>query len=505
MADYKEKYTRAIKALDEAEAEGAANLQGLYQVLMSILGELKGEHKEIDKAISALPKKMAYNAEPPIDELSRIKDLFVSYLGEGDASAATLSVLNVLLSNLKVSDDLYEGIEAIEDQLSQARTSKDFISVAQKVARLVLSAEKGASTAEVGGEAIESIKKSILFQLEKLAKSDAELAKSIDIRELIKSINKVVSLNDLEFFYKQTFEGLGRRIAKKDEFIVELSGLIETVVQQLTDLSLDLRQEGVDGAEEAKDRWRLTELMGGQINTLQDSVLQTESLGTLKSLLTDRLGELNKTVADFAELEESRARKAEERAKRVVGKLNKVESEMIDLKSSLHQAHEQAFVDALTGIKNRRAFDERIDVEFKRWQRSGEPLVLAVMDIDHFKRINDTYGHPIGDKVLRAISQLIDKKVRDSDFFGRVGGEEFALIFTSGELPNVLKRLEQFRESIESCKFGSKGKRIVITISAGCALFHKGDSPEDVYARADKALYKAKQTGRNKCLSELDL
>jgi len=266
-----------------------------------------------------------------------------------------------------------------------------------------------------------------------------------------------------------------------------------------------LKQEGLDLGEAKKDRWRLTELMGGQINTLQDSVLQTNSLTILKSLLTDRLGELNKTVASFTELEEGRAREAEERTERVIGKFNKLESEMLDLKSSLHKAHEQAFVDALTGIKNRRAFDERIGLEFKRWQRSKEPLVLAVMDIDHFKKINDTYGHPIGDKVLRTISQLIDKKVRDSDFFGRVGGEEFALIFTSSELDNVVKRLNQFRESIESCKFGSKGKRIVITMSVGCAMFREGDTSDDVYERADKALYKAKQMGRNKCLSELDL
>jgi len=281
--------------------------------------------------------------------------------------------------------------------------------------------------------------------------------------------------------------------------------LIETVVHQLSDLSLDLKQEGLDLGEAKKDRWRLTELMGGQINTLQDSVLQTDSLTILKSLLTERLGELNETVASFTELEEGRAREAEERTERVIGKFNKLESEMLDLKSSLHKAHEQAFVDALTGIKNRRAFDERIGLEFKRWQRSKEPLVLAVMDIDHFKKINDTYGHPIGDKVLRTISQLIDKKVRDSDFFGRVGGEEFALIFTSSELDNVVKRLNQFRESIESCKFGSKGKRIVITMSVGCAMFREGDTSDDVYERADKALYKAKQMGRNKCLSELDL
>lgn len=217
------------------------------------------------------------------------------------------------------------------------------------------------------------------------------------------------------------------------------------------------------------------------------------------------MGDLNQTVSGFTKLEEGRAKQAEEHAVRVSSKLQKVESEVVDLKESLHKAHEQAYIDALTGVANKRAFDERIKLEFKRWKRSKESLILAVLDVDYFKKINDTYGHPIGDKVLRTISQLVDKQVRDSDFFGRVGGEEFAIIFTGSDLKNALKRLNQFRSSIESCKFASKGKRIVITMSVGCAVFVDKDTPDDVYSRADKALYKAKQTGRNRCLSELDL
>jgi len=226
----------------------------------------------------------------------------------------------------------------------------------------------------------------------------------------------------------------------------------------------------------------------------------------LKTLLSEQLGELNQTVSNLAALESEKAQEeAEGRVKMIMSKLSVVESEVSDLKASLHKANEQAFVDSLTGVPNRRAYDERIKLEFKRWQRKKEPLVLAVLDVDHFKSINDTYGHPIGDKVLRTISQLVDKKVRDSDFFGRIGGEEFAVIFTGVDLDIALKRLDQFRESIENCKFGSKGKRILITMSIGCALFHEDDKPEGVYRRADKALYKAKSSGRNKCLSERDI
>jgi len=141
MTDYKEKYTRAMKALNEAETEAAVNLQDLYSALISILGEMQGSHKEIDKAISALPRKMSRNALPPVDELLRIKDLFVSYLNKDSGSGAELNVLNALLSNLKTSDNLHEGIQEIEGKLSQARTSKDFVLVAKNTASLILNNE----------------------------------------------------------------------------------------------------------------------------------------------------------------------------------------------------------------------------------------------------------------------------------------------------------------------------------------------------------------------------
>ena len=504
MSDYKEQYMRAIKALGEAEKEGADNVESLYRVLMSILAELKGQHKSVDKAISALPRKLSKNGTVPIDELARVKDLIVSYVNTGDDIGAAPNVLETLLSNLKVSDSFQEGVEALQQSLAQARSSKDFVTIAREVASLVLK-NTPVNSPSLSGGSIADIKQGLLFQLEKLGKSDAELARSIDIPSLVNSLNKVNSLRDLEVFYKQVFEGLGQRISKKDEFIVELSGLIETVVHQLSELSADLKKEGVENAEITQDRWRLTELMGGQINTLQDSVLQTDSLSTLKTMLAEGLGELNQTVSEFAEMEEGRAKQAEERALSVTNRLKRVESEASDLKHSLHQAHEQAFVDPLTGVANRRAYDGRIKLEFERWKRNREPLVLAVLDIDRFKGINDEYGHAVGDKVLRTISQLVDKKVRDSDFFGRVGGEEFAIIFTGSDLDNAVKRLNHFRESVAGCKFGYKGKRIVITMSVGCALFAEGDTPDSVFERADQALYKAKQTGRNKCLSELDL
>jgi diguanylate cyclase len=505
MTDYKDKYLRAVKALNETETESADNLQDLYRALLGILRELKGHHKEIDKVIAGLPKKISLGAPLPIKELGQIKELIISYVNKNETADLAPRLLDVLMSNLRVSDDLHEGIEVLQQELKQASSSKDYMAITKKLAAVVLKNPVAINESSSQGEPIEVIKQSILNQLEQIRKADRELAKSIDITGLKKSLGKVTSMQDLEFFYKQVFEGLGQRIHKKDDFIVELSGLIETVMHQLTELSQDLKQEGAINKAARKDRWRLTELMGGQIKTIRESVLQTDSLSKLKLLLSERLVDLNHTVSNFVELEGERAKQAEAHAKNIVNKLNKVESEVSELKSSLYQAHEQAFIDPLTGVANRRAFDERIKLEFGRWKRNKEPLALAVLDVDHFKSINDTYGHPVGDKVLRTICQVIDKKVRESDFFGRVGGEEFAIIFVGSDLDNALKRLEQFRKSVESCKFGLKGKRVMITMSVGCALFNDDETPDIVYERADLALLKAKKTGRNKCISERDI
>ncbi|MEO1897432.1 MAG: diguanylate cyclase [Cycloclasticus sp.] len=105
--------------------------------------------------------------------------------------------------------------------------------------------------------------------------------------------------------------------------------------------------------------------------------------------------------------------------------------------------------------------------------------------------------------VAKKVASLVLKN--SANHGGVSSGEEFAVIFTGSDLNDAMKRLNQFRKIVEACKFGVKGKRIVITMSVGCALFQGKDEPDDVYERADKALLKAKQTGRNKCLSEKDL
>ncbi|MEO1924785.1 MAG: GGDEF domain-containing protein [Gammaproteobacteria bacterium] len=179
-----------------------------------------------------------------------------------------------------------------------------------------------------------------------------------------------------------------------------------------------------------------------------------------------------------------------------------MEEETEKLRETIVIERNKAYNDALTGIPNRMAFDERITHEFQRWQRYNSKLTLCLVDIDKFKGVNDTYGHKAGDIVLKTIAEKCASKVRKSDFFCRYGGEEFALILPETDLSAAITVAETIRESIERCSFQYGDKDVSVTVSCGLAEVKGKDTLDKVFQRADKALYKAKETGRNRCISE---
>ena len=160
----------------------------------------------------------------------------------------------------------------------------------------------------------------------------------------------------------------------------------------------------------------------------------------------------------------------------------------------LTEVERLARVDGLSGLANRRTFEETLEQEVARAQRSGEPLSLVLLDIDHFKRLNDTYGHQVGDDVLRLVGQALEANVRQVDLAARYGGEEFGLVLPNCPLDAALKVAEQTRETI-----GGRAGELPVTASAGVATLgvHATTAAELVNA-ADEALYRAKREGRDR-------
>ena len=183
-------------------------------------------------------------------------------------------------------------------------------------------------------------------------------------------------------------------------------------------------------------------------------------------------------------------------------KLRKLQAELLRANTELQRLTQ---IDPLTDVANRRALNERLDEEYLRAHRYGRPMSLGMLDIDHFKRLNDTHGHPAGDYALIEVAKVIKSTLRRHDFVARYGGEEFVMVLPETAADRALLAFERVRINIESLPIVYDGKLIPVTVSLGVAscphqLLTKG---QDLITLADTALYDAKRSGRNRVVAAL--
>lgn len=235
-----------------------------------------------------------------------------------------------------------------------------------------------------------------------------------------------------------------------------------------------------------------------QVDGLQSSVQQAADLDDLKHVLENHLEGLLGTMDQHQKQRDAREQEVAARLKSLSERVAHMEQEALGFREHLEEQRQKALIDPLTGLPNRAAWSERLEHEIQQWQQHGNTLSLAMLDLDHFKRINDSYGHLAGDKVLKIIATVLRKRLRGSDFIARFGGEEFVLLLPATPPAVGAKLLETLRAAIEACPFHFKGERVTITISMGLASFRVGEHSDLVLKRADQALYRAKNAGRNR-------
>jgi diguanylate cyclase (GGDEF)-like protein len=175
-------------------------------------------------------------------------------------------------------------------------------------------------------------------------------------------------------------------------------------------------------------------------------------------------------------------------------------NEAVKASMALRRHFEQAALsDPTTGFRNRRWLDEMLPRIIQRHVHASQPLCVAIMDIDHFKRVNDSFGHPAGDAVLVRVAEIVRANLRPTDLASRMGGEEFALIFPDAPLPGAIVAAERLREAVASASFAHEGVPLPrITVSLGLAMLEPGLDAPRLLARADQALYRAKGSGRDR-------
>ncbi|HEX2116227.1 MAG TPA: GGDEF domain-containing protein [Alphaproteobacteria bacterium] len=197
------------------------------------------------------------------------------------------------------------------------------------------------------------------------------------------------------------------------------------------------------------------------------------------------------------------------RNKALETQLESSSAEINHLRQDLDDLRRVSLVDALTGIANRKCFDQRLREAAAEAMEHGTSLALIMIDIDHFKQFNDTYGHQIGDGVLRLVGRTLREGTKGRDLVARYGGEEFAVILVGSNLHGAMAVAEQLRKNVGSKRITKKGagggSLGSITLSLGVAAYVPGESLGKLVSRADQALYLAKRTGRNRTASEVDL
>ena len=243
---------------------------------------------------------------------------------------------------------------------------------------------------------------------------------------------------------------------------------------------------------------KFDELMRSQVGFLASTVKEATELNQLKMTVSDNLDSMLSHLSSYMTEEEDREQALQEQLDTMHQRFRSMEEETEAMRKRLQEEHARALTDALTELPNREAYEERMDLEFERWQRYGQPLTMVVADIDKFKNINDSYGHLAGDKVIQIMAKELRRRIRKTDFVARYGGEEFVILLPETEAEVALQVMDKTRQMVEKLPFHFRNKRVKITMSFGVSQMVKGLSRQEQFERADKALYQAKEHGRNR-------
>lgn len=242
--------------------------------------------------------------------------------------------------------------------------------------------------------------------------------------------------------------------------------------------------------------------MAGEGAAFNAQVLSSsERFGALVKLddIRELKQQLSSEVSTLKQAVEDRRRRDEQSSAKLTKRLETLQTRLV-------QAEEEATHDGLTRVANRAGFDRMIQQMVATARSANAPLSLAMMDLDNFKAINDTHGHPIGDRVLLCTAMWLTKGLRSSDFVARYGGEEFAVIMHGAKLGEVEKRLSTLLADIAGKSFeyevDQQARTVRFTLSAGATELSSGDTVEDLIRRADEALYDAKRKGKNRVIGK---
>ncbi|MGD9601873.1 MAG: diguanylate cyclase [Gammaproteobacteria bacterium] len=280
--------------------------------------------------------------------------------------------------------------------------------------------------------------------------------------------------------------------------LVSLGEYLKSATTYLDNLDTNLKAALLDSRASASASAEFTSSIALEVTAIDQAVTGDLPLIELKRAIDGRVRTIRASMDAFVDAQKTRQSAYEARIQELSERVSRFESESKALRAEVMEEQAKAYRDALTQLPNRLAYEERAALEFARSRRTRGPLTLAVLDLDHFKRINDAYGHKVGDKVLKYAADICRRRVRNTDLLARFGGEEFVALFPDTGLADATAVCEELRHHVEHATFLYQGKRVPVSVSIGVSALEDGDTLDSLFERADQALYAAKREGRNR-------
>ncbi|WP_148861485.1 sensor domain-containing diguanylate cyclase [Marinobacter fonticola] len=308
------------------------------------------------------------------------------------------------------------------------------------------------------------------------------LDQSYEWRELRDALNEIVDL---------VIAAVSRGRTEFEDFLKRLD-------ERLATLKANCEAQMEAGAVRRTATDALDQALSSQLEDMGSAVSRATSLDQLKTSVTQNIQAISDSFRTYRDDESQREKVLEEKLSAMQEKLAGMEAYSEQVQEQLRTERSRALTDMLTQLPNREAWQQRLQLEFDRWQRYQHPISLTVLDIDHFKKVNDSFGHKAGDRVIQLVARALCDRLRATDFVARYGGEEFVILLPETDADVAYKVLEDLRLHIASLPFHFQNQPVAVTVSAGITSFIAGSSHDELFDRADKALYRAKNEGRNR-------
>lgn len=551
---WREKYLNALDAQEAHERENRRRQDLLRRALVRINSSVEGQDEALDQALMRLSEELRNGAEDLNPALTHVDQVLEDYdqrrrQAHRECAAAivqTLAPLRELSLSRRLNSEIRHYLSQLPERLQKPRLYPALLEQLAEIQRKALDQVKSpprgfwqkltvktASTTDP----IDNVEEGKAFSFPtgeqgNKAGADSNISEAVadmhqpvaEVHALAQKIARLLSewidqmdvpdnlqsrMNDIQL---QLSEG----ITSSDDLFALLETVRNVMVEayigsntafasylnavngELSEIYAVLGGAADQQARQVRSAQALQNSVLKQMEDLESDTASATDLDGLKNQVRSQLGNIRTALDQFRQSEQDHEQFSLQ-LQELAEKVKIMEEEAQKNRATLEKQRHKALHDPLTELPNREAYNERMHGEFQRWQRYRHPLSIAICDIDFFKKINDSFGHQAGDRVLKVISRSIAKRLREVDFFGRYGGEEFVVILPETEVDKAHKLLEKIRLGIASTGFNYKKEPLVITLSFGITQLRPGDTIEIAFARADKALYAAKAAGRNRC------